>query len=259
MRRSAPAVPGRSGTRPPRDAIAMRAWCFAPSRDDLAGLEELFRSERIVHLPPFLDAATVSRRAEGTRGTSRPASRGERGLDPAVPWIVVAAMMRPGDKVASYRALADALSRLADLPWRLVVAGDGSGRAEVEAALERAVPGRACFPRHAGSAAARRDVRRLRPLRLAGGERGLRHVAPRSAGGRPAGGLARHARRARRGHRRTHRRPGEGRMRAADALRALLLDPIGAARSGAAAAFVPQKAQPRRGGQRLGKSLSLAL
>ena len=54
-------------------------------------------------------------------------------------------MMRAGDKVASYRALADTLSQLADLPWRLVVAGDGSGRAEVEAALERAVPGRACF------------------------------------------------------------------------------------------------------------------
>jgi len=62
-----------------------------------------------------------------------------------VPWIVVAAMMRAGDKLASYRELADALSHLTDLPWRLLVAGDGSGRAEVEKALERAAPGRACF------------------------------------------------------------------------------------------------------------------
>jgi glycosyltransferase involved in cell wall biosynthesis len=53
--------------------------------------------------------------------------------------------MRAGDKVASYRALADSLSGLLDLPWHLVIAGDGSGRAEVEAALERAAPGRACF------------------------------------------------------------------------------------------------------------------
>jgi glycosyltransferase involved in cell wall biosynthesis len=79
------------------------------------------------------------------RGRHRARLAGERGLDPAVPWIAVAAMMRPGDKLASYRALADALSRLADLPWRLVVAGDGSVRADVEAALETAVPGRAAF------------------------------------------------------------------------------------------------------------------
>jgi glycosyltransferase involved in cell wall biosynthesis len=54
-------------------------------------------------------------------------------------------MMRAGDKLASYRALAATLARLADLPWRLVVAGDGSARREVEAAFQQAVPGRACF------------------------------------------------------------------------------------------------------------------
>jgi len=32
-----------------------------------------------------------------------------------------------------------------DLPWRLLVAGDGAARAEVEAALGAAVPGRAAF------------------------------------------------------------------------------------------------------------------
>jgi glycosyltransferase involved in cell wall biosynthesis len=62
-----------------------------------------------------------------------------------VPWIVVAAMMRTGDKLASYRALAAALGRLVDLPWRLVVAGDGPARPEVEAALETAAPGRTVF------------------------------------------------------------------------------------------------------------------
>ena len=66
-------------------------------------------------------------------------------LDPAMPWIVVAAMMRQGDKLASYRALAAVLARLRDLPWRVVVAGDGPARAEVEAVLETAAAGRCRF------------------------------------------------------------------------------------------------------------------
>ncbi len=126
------------------EAIAHARLVLSPSRDDVAGLEALVPKERIVHFPPFLDA-TPYRVTPKERAAYRAILARERALDPAVPWIVVAAMMRAGDKVASYRALADSLSTLVDLPWRLVIAGDGSGRAEVEAALERAAPGRACF------------------------------------------------------------------------------------------------------------------
>lgn len=126
------------------DAIGHARLVLSPSRDDVAGLKALLPKERIVHFPPFLDAAPY-RVTPKERAAYRARLARERGLDPAVPWLVVAAMMRAGDKVASYRALADALSGVADLPWRLLVAGDGSGRAQVEAALERAAPGRACF------------------------------------------------------------------------------------------------------------------
>jgi glycosyltransferase involved in cell wall biosynthesis len=51
-------------------------------------------------------------------------------------------MMRPGDKLASYRILAQALAGLLDLPWQLLVAGDGPARGEVEAALAVLGPGR---------------------------------------------------------------------------------------------------------------------
>jgi len=54
-------------------------------------------------------------------------------------------MMRHGDKLASYRALAATLARVADLPWRLLVVGDGPARAEARGALESAVPGRTVF------------------------------------------------------------------------------------------------------------------
>jgi glycosyltransferase involved in cell wall biosynthesis len=53
--------------------------------------------------------------------------------------------MREGDKAASYQVLAATLGLLKDLPWRLVVVGDGPARDEVHRALEGAAPGRACF------------------------------------------------------------------------------------------------------------------
>ncbi len=126
------------------DAIGRARLVIAPSRDDLAGLEGLVTPGRLVHLPPFGDPRPYAA-AAGARPRHRARLAAERGLDPAVPWIAVAAMMRPGDKLASYRVLAGTLSRLADLPWRLVVAGDGSARAEAEGALEGAVPGRSAF------------------------------------------------------------------------------------------------------------------
>ena len=126
------------------DAIAHARLVLSPSRDDVAGLQALIPQERIVHFPPFLDAE-VYRASTKDRAAHRARIARERGLDPAVPWIVVAAMMRAGDKLASYRELATALATLTDLPWRLVIAGDGSGRPEIEAALARAAPGRACF------------------------------------------------------------------------------------------------------------------
>lgn len=76
---------------------------------------------RWVALPPFLDA----------RGYSRPRHGRAR-----VPRLVTVAMMRPGDKLASYRLLGAALARLLDLDWSLTVVGDGPARAAVAAAFD---------------------------------------------------------------------------------------------------------------------------
>jgi glycosyltransferase involved in cell wall biosynthesis len=46
--------------------------------------------------------------------------------------LLAVAMMRDGDKLASYRLLADALARLDDLDWALTVVGDGPARREIE-------------------------------------------------------------------------------------------------------------------------------
>jgi glycosyltransferase involved in cell wall biosynthesis len=126
------------------EAISRARLVISPARYDVAGLEELIPKERVVHLPPFLDPAPY-REAAKERQRHRNRLARARALDPAVPWIVVAAMMRAGDKLASYRALAATLARVKDLAWRLLIAGEGSARGEVEAALEVAAPGRACF------------------------------------------------------------------------------------------------------------------
>ena len=69
---------------------------------------------------PFIDAASYS---------------GEACVRTGPPRLVAVAMMRYGDKLASYQILGDALSRLLDLPWSLEVIGDGPARRAVEEAL----------------------------------------------------------------------------------------------------------------------------
>ena len=128
-----------------RDAIQAAALLLCPTRDDVAGLQQITGAyAHIVRLPPFLDPA-LYRAAAQTRNTHRANLCVAHDLDERQPWMVVAAMMRAGDKLASYQLLAQALEHLADLPWQLLVAGDGPARAEVQVLLERAAPGRVRF------------------------------------------------------------------------------------------------------------------
>lgn len=84
----------------------------------------------LVALPPFID---VERFVAGGRDAVAHANT----LAPpgAGPRLVTVAMMRPGDKLASYRILAAALSALVERPWHLVVVGDGAAQAQVREAF----------------------------------------------------------------------------------------------------------------------------
>ncbi|MDH3714129.1 MAG: glycosyltransferase family 4 protein [Gammaproteobacteria bacterium] len=57
-----------------------------------------------------------------------------------VPRLIAVAMMRDGDKFESYRQLAAALSRVADIPWQLTVVGDGEKRTAVKRLFTRHEP-----------------------------------------------------------------------------------------------------------------------
>jgi glycosyltransferase involved in cell wall biosynthesis len=130
------------GHRAAADAILAASLLVCPTRFDIACLESLIgRGERILLLPPFVDLRPFAE-AAARRQAIREKLASEQGLDPTIPWISVAAMMRPGDKMDSYRELASALARVSDLPWQLLIAGDGPCRNEVERALHAVSPGR---------------------------------------------------------------------------------------------------------------------
>jgi len=89
---------------------------------------------RLHPLPPFLDIAPYAE-ARRARLCYRDSFADELDLPKDEPWLLAVAMMRPGDKLASYRALAAALGRVAERSWRLLLVGDGPARQEVEMAF----------------------------------------------------------------------------------------------------------------------------
>ena len=95
-------------------------------------------------LPPFLDPAPLQAAAAG-RKDHRTALARSQDLDPNTPWLLTVAMMRPGDKLASYQILSEALQKLQDRPWRLLLVGDGPARSDVEKAFASLPADRLCF------------------------------------------------------------------------------------------------------------------
>lgn len=128
-------------------ALDAAGTVFVLTRQDR---ESLLRSapegQRLVDMPPFLDLRGLA--AFGKRGRSQDG--------PAR--LLAVAMMRPGDKLQSYRLLAAGLHLVSSLPWTLDVVGDGPARADVESlfapfgtriALHGALEGSALFERYA--------------------------------------------------------------------------------------------------------------
>jgi len=110
------------GHRAVGDALRAADLVLTLNPDDSAMIAPLLRASEIaVTIPPFLDAA--------------PFRAARRAPQAGTPMLLAVGMMRPGDKLASYRLLADALQRVRDLDWRLTIVGDGEARADVEAAF----------------------------------------------------------------------------------------------------------------------------
>ena len=100
--------------------------------------------QRLLFLPPFVDPA---RFADDLRPRTDGRATLAASLDLPVDatWMIAVAMMRPGDKLASYHQLADAVGCLDAEDVVLLVAGDGPARGEVETAFRDVLRGRVRF------------------------------------------------------------------------------------------------------------------
>ncbi len=119
------------GHRATLEALEAASLVIALNPADLPCLPASCRSELLL---PFLDPEP-GRKAAAAHPAHRAALAASFGLDPARPVIAAVAMMRPGDKLDSYRLLAAALDGLEDRAWQLLIVGDGPARTEVEAAF----------------------------------------------------------------------------------------------------------------------------
>lgn len=123
------------GCRAAAEAISAADLIFGINQaDSECVLPLLADPNRLVPIKPFIDTRPFAAAAMA-RDRHRATLASANDLDPDVPWLLTVAMMRPGDKLASYRVLGSALSNLASRPWHLLVAGDGPARAQVRAAL----------------------------------------------------------------------------------------------------------------------------
>ena len=126
------------GHRATIDAVDAAAAVLAMTRVDARNLAKYLPDPaKLVVFPPFLSTPL---HAPVDKGGAR--RRLARRLDLAgdAVWLAVVAMMRDDIKAASYRLLADALARLEQQDWRLLVVGDGAAGPEIGERL-RAVAG----------------------------------------------------------------------------------------------------------------------
>ena len=113
-----------------RDAIGLADHVFFLNPDDEACVLPLLKSQATrSRLPPVVciqETHEPDRRREARRRLAAGWT-----LPPEAIWAVAVGMMRPGDKLVSYRRLAQAWTKLADAGAHLLVVGDGESNTEI--------------------------------------------------------------------------------------------------------------------------------
>ena len=114
-------------------AMQHAALIICLNRADTPCVSQLLGNTKTLRtLAPFIDTRIS---ALALRRRTRLCELLDKPIDAEVPIIACAAMMREGDKLASYQALAKALQQLVGRRWQLLILGDGAAREQVVAAM----------------------------------------------------------------------------------------------------------------------------
>ena len=108
------------------DAVRGAAVNIGLTARDCAGLRAVAPDATVATLKPFIDEAIFTGHLPRTKPFH----------------LVTVAMMRAGDKMQSYRELAESLKQIVDVPWILSIIGDGPLQGEVKALFAGFAEGR---------------------------------------------------------------------------------------------------------------------
>jgi glycosyltransferase involved in cell wall biosynthesis len=111
---------------------AQAIFCLNPN--DRQCLALVTDKRRLIDLPPFLDLAGFAP-ALPDRAAARAVLARRHKIDAAQPFLLAVGMMREGDKLESYRMLADALGKARLKKAVLLIAGDGAAKRAVKSAF----------------------------------------------------------------------------------------------------------------------------
>jgi glycosyltransferase involved in cell wall biosynthesis len=116
-------------------AIKSAAMIITLNYVDMPCVSELLGDDKALRrLAPFIDIRPSTRALHQFPGAEHwrtQLSHLVKAPVAATPVIACVAMMRDGDKLASYRMLAQALTQISDRPWQLLVIGDGPAQEQV--------------------------------------------------------------------------------------------------------------------------------
>lgn len=111
-----------------KQALQQADMVVFPNPADEACVRPILRPDTcMLRLPPFIKHPDSIEYA-----TARKDVAGRYGLDTEKPWLLTVGMMRGGDKLASYKYLADVCDGIGARDYEHVIVGDGAARSEIE-------------------------------------------------------------------------------------------------------------------------------
>ena len=109
-------------------SIAAASRIFSFTARDSAGLKDIVPTDKLIPLAPFLDTAAFH---GPQKSDARRHLAARYNIPSDEPWLLAVGMFRPGDKLESYKILAEVLKTIAGRSWQLLIVGDGIAQAEV--------------------------------------------------------------------------------------------------------------------------------